>query len=683
MRHQHKKLAVTLCLMVAAVPLVFSPQISHGQEQQHLSPQQLFAMPSANDRVRSVISALSRRQIDGALKSLEKITATYPWHMDSQYLYASVLAVKGHKEEALDALQMAIDNGFDNRQILFKDANLANIQKEPRFQKMVEALLNKTESKNKAEAATQTVPKTVSSQQAMVDGTNTLWEPRFEMLWSQFVFNDRKVAPATVQSFNDPAAKKLNTLFQRGLAAGNNGDLYDNRDRDHSKLTEKQYPQLAHVRYSPVAAKLNTDYGFNTRILFDAPTLGNSSTAVTSGAFWRSHSRLGYTTPGGAQKLYLQHVRNHLYVYPAVKDYSDTEDLLPANTPFLITTIGKSGSDKPYLRAVASILAAFKPEVKERLAKDGQLMSAVQMILRKNLKTVKKPEHYFSTKAHPIAFAADQLQLEKMIEHANGLNMGDYPGLPLLKVNSENKPIAGIDNFVGQMPEPLFTTPSSLSRVIRSSAFEKTINIETTASRSDQKGDVTFRWVILRGNPEKISINSEDDGAKAEIKVQWHTRKDLTIKGHYSGRVEIAVFADNGKEVSAPAILNFYYPPYQERVYDPSGNLLSIDHREPAGSYSDPQLFVKRDWKDSFRYDEKNRLIGWTRVSGDEKTEFTYHGAKIISKDNLGRALKAEQIGLLYNRDKKGRMVIEGEPLGRYLNYQYQNEKDLRGFLIN
>ncbi len=681
MRHHYKKIAATLTLLVAAAPLVFSVRPAQAQEQQ-LPAQHLFAMPAANDKVRNVVSALSRRQIDGALKSLEQITQSYPWHMQSQYLFASVLAVKGRKKEALDALEAAINNGFNNRQILFKDANLANIQKEPRFQKIVEKLLSQPENKSEKPVGVAAKPTPVRGQHAMVSNQNTFWEPRFEMLWSRFAFNDRKVAPPNVQSFNDPAAKKLNSLFQRGLAAGNNGDLYDNRDRGHSTLLNSQHPQLAQIKYSPIATKLNIDYGFNTRILFDAPTIGNSSTAVTSGAFWRSQSRLGYTTPGGAQKLYLQHVRNHLYIFPAVKDYSAKEDLLPANTPFLITTKGKSGSDRPYMRAVASILAAFKPDVKDQLAKDGQLMSAVQMILRRNLKGISDDNQYLSAKAHPIVFSADQLQLEKMIDHANKLELGDYPGLPLLKIISENKPAAGIDNFVGQMPEPLFTTPSSIARVIRSSAYRKTLSIDMSASRSDQKSDVSFKWVVLRGNREKIAIENGSDGEKAEISIAWHTRSDLTVNGHYAGRVEIAIFADNGKELSAPAILNFYYPPYQKREYDGKGNLLSIDHQEPEGSYSDPQLFVKRDWKDTFKYDGNNRLIGWTRFANGKETEFTYHGAKIISKDNQGRALKAEQIGLLYNRNKKGRMVIEEEPLGRFLNYQYQDNKDLRGLLI-
>ncbi len=672
-------IALSLFIGISVSP---SARAQDGPKQPATTPpSELFSMPVVNDRMRSVLSALARKQLDAAAKTLKTITETYPWHMESHYLLASVQAVKGEKEAALDNLQRAIDNGFDNQQALFKDANLASIQKEPRFQKMVEGLINTAASDKDDKALTLPISKPVNGI-GMISSQNTFWEPRFEMLWSSFAFNDRKVAPATVQGINDPAAKKLNMLFRTGKAAGNNGDLYDNRDRNHSKLNPKNYPQLTFSQYSAIAQQLNTDYGFNLRILFGNPTFGNSSTALTSGNFWRSQTRLGYTTPGGPQKLYLQHVRNHLYIYPAVQDYDSKEDLIPANTAFLLTTVGKSGSDQPYMRAVAAILAAFKPEVKDQLTADGQLMSAVQMILRRNIKPVQNRDDYLSSKAHPIAFNGDDVNLAAMIDHANKLELGDYPGLPLLKVAAENQPIEGVDNFVGQMPELLFTTPSGTARVVRNSAFEKSMSLTVSPSRNDQKEDVSFVWKVLRGDKNKITIETKSDGKNAQINIKWHDRDDLTIKGHYAGRVEIAVFADNGKELSAPAILNFYYPPYQTREYDESGKLISIDHREPKGAYSDPQLFVKRDWKDTYQYDGKDRLIGWIRERGDEKTEFTYHGAQITQKDKQGRVVLAEQVGLIFNRDEKGRMVIKEKPLGQFLKYEYLDDQDKRGLLI-
>jgi hypothetical protein len=37
------------------------------------------------------------------------------------------------------------------------------------------------------------------------------------------------------------------------------------------------------VTYAPAARAADLDYGLNDRLLFDRPTLGNSSTAITEG----------------------------------------------------------------------------------------------------------------------------------------------------------------------------------------------------------------------------------------------------------------------------------------------------------------------------------------------------------------------------------------------------------------
>ena len=74
----------------------------------------------------------------------------------------------------------------------------------------------------------------------------------------------------------------------------------------------------------PAAARAaDLDYGLNDRLLFDRPTFGNSSTAITGGALWRSLPRLAMTRPDGTGpfRLWQNAAANHLYVYPAHKDY--------------------------------------------------------------------------------------------------------------------------------------------------------------------------------------------------------------------------------------------------------------------------------------------------------------------------------------------------------------------------
>ena len=115
----------------------------------------------------------------------------------------------------------------------------------------------------------------------------------------------------------------LREHVRRGRAAGNHGDLYDNRDRGHSALKPEAHPQLAHVAYAPAAQAADLDYGLNDRLDFGAPTFGNSSTAITAGPHWRSLPRQALTRPDGAGpfRLWQTAAANAVYVHPAHRDY--------------------------------------------------------------------------------------------------------------------------------------------------------------------------------------------------------------------------------------------------------------------------------------------------------------------------------------------------------------------------
>ena len=71
------------------------------------------------------------------------------------------------------------------------------------------------------------------------------------------------------------------------------------------RSTPEAYPQLAHVVYGPAARAADLDYGLADRLLFERPTLGNSSTAITAGALWRSLPRAALTEPDGTGPLRL------------------------------------------------------------------------------------------------------------------------------------------------------------------------------------------------------------------------------------------------------------------------------------------------------------------------------------------------------------------------------------------
>lgn len=680
-KHPTSTLVITFWITLFAV---LSPSYAQTPPQKvPIQFQEVFFMPALGGQLQPVIAALASKRFSEAEKRLKKIIAAFPWHGQSHYLLASLMAIQGRTDEAIESLKVAIDNGFSNQSALYKDPNLVRIREDKRFAVLAEKLIAKLASDH-TKKRTPIAPHAVVNGNAVVSTQNTAWDQRFGVLKSFFKFNSRKVAPATVRNGEDPATKKLNELFRRGLAAGNNGDLYDNRDRHHSNLSIKEFPQLSFTQYGDLAKLQDTDYGLNSRILFNAPTIGNSSTAVNSGVFWRSQARLGYTIPGGVQKYFLQYMSNHLYVYPAVQDFTaKSGDNMPANSPYILVTEGKSGSDRPFLKAIVSILAALKPEVKDTLAKTKRLMPAVQMIFRKGQKGVHTREVYLSSKAHPVVFSGGNINLIKMITLANNLKAEDVPPVVFLNVTEESGPEKGVDNFAAKIPESLFNTPASIARAIRNTSYEKRIVVSTRNTQYPGSKPLSYKWVLLQGDPKKVKITPKNtEGSLAEIRIGWHGKLDFPGRPDIeTNRVEIGVFADNGKELSAPSFINILYPRNQTRIYDSANRLLSLSHRASKGVYVDPQIFPKRDWQDDYKYDAKGNLTGWIRTRHSGKTEFSRHGAIIVEKDAKGRPIKAEKIEYQYGRDQHGRLTVTEKPLKDFLQYHYLDDADSQGII--
>ncbi|WP_169566137.1 tetratricopeptide repeat protein [Sneathiella limimaris] len=647
--------------------------------------QNLFEMPEVSSHMQRAIAALKVRNIGLAQNTLEGIAKKYPWYVEAHYILATLYTAQNKPDQAITSLNKAVEAGFTNHQLLYKDNNLKPLRDRPDFQSLAEGLIQKSATgQTSSETEIKVFP--VRGDTALISTDNTHWDGKLLTLRSYFKFNDRRAANSTVQNIKDPIASQLNSLFQRGLAAGNTGDIYDNRDHRHSSLHKKQYPQLTFSAYSEKAKAQQLDYGLNTKILFNSPTIGNSSTAITGGPFWRSQARLSYTIPNGPQHLFLQYLNNHIYVFPSVRDYDYQEgkqDYLPTNTPYLIISKGKSGSDRPFLRAVATILAAFKPDDKDELIKTNRLASAVQTVFRKGLKSVQSDADYFTSKAHKVVYEKSDIDLLKMIKIANDFDASTFPAPVQMRVIEESKLKPGIDDFTRALPEQLFNSPSTIARIVRGTAYEKTMSLEVRSVTPGIAEDITYKWVLLQGDPKKVSIKPlTASGNKVEIRSKWQKPFKLSHDPEVtSSRVEIAVFATTKNNVSAPSFLTLLYPRNENREYNAQGRLLSLDHRPTGKTYVDPQIFSKRNWKDEYRYDAKGRLIGWTRTKGTKVSEFTYHGALVLEKDSQGRATRAQRVAYEYSRASNGQTEAQEKLLNAYLNYEYVNDTDQRGII--
>jgi len=465
-------------------------------------------------------------------------------------------------------------------------------------------------------------------------------------------------APVLGAHKNAPAHQLLRRLVANGQAAGNLGDLYENRDRDHSWLNPKHHPQLTRVQYDEAFKQRNFDYGVSLSMLFDAPLIGHSSTAVTSGTMWRSHARLALTTRGGADRLYENYRSGQIHVYPEVRDHDpERGDLLPANTPYMLISQGSSGSDQAHLEALAMILAAFQPATKAFLKEQGLLAPTVQMVYRRARLGVRTRAAYLSGGAHPSVFRDSDIQLARMVGLANAIAPGEVPPLVQLKVLEETQAREGVDFFGEGLSERLFDTPAAIARVWRSSQGRREM-VVTAADTVDPNGrELTFDWVVLRGDHSKIRITPlTENGRYARIELDWQAPQPAPGSPDIaSARIDIGVFANNGVHDSAPSFVSILLPRHEVRDYadSASGPRVLRVNRSAGKTYADPLIFPKTDWADSYLYDEAEKLIGWRRLRKNDERQY----------DALGRLLVAQEarMALRYpvTTDAKQRRVVQ------------------------
>ena len=396
-----------------------------------------------------------------------------------------------------------------------------------------------------------------------------------------------------------PAGSEIGNLLRKwydaGTAAGNIGDYYDNRDGGHSRLDLTRHPQLQpYLILTEEQIKARANWGRQMRVLPDV-VIGNSSTAynATSGG---SNPRGYYTHPQGLTLLYSQYIGGNLYIYPEHTDYDPGHngvgggygDLFPINTPYLIISQGSSGSDRPFMQAVAYTLAAFRPEVKRKLRESGMLMPVVQMLLRISSSRVAADADYLTGKAHPPVFQGSEVNARKMVETANGITLSNLPPMARIRVVSEDEPVLGRDYFEPGRDEKLADTPAAVGRIFRSSAETRKIIIDASDSNDLNEKPLKFFWRVLQGDESRIKIRYlNPDQSKAEITVFHFNRFPVDGRpGLGTNRVDIGVFVHNGTYYSPPAFLTFYTLDREDRTYASDGKIVDIGYNAGTASLS-------------------------------------------------------------------------------------------------
>ena len=331
----------------------------------------------------------------------------------------------------------------------------------------------------------------------------------------------------------------LDGNFAKG---SNGGDLYMNRDSDHSRLVATNWPGLVEIRADENLRTHAFGRGMPD-VLFNRPVFGNASLAFTQGPFWRSFPRALTTIERRRlplmQKMYLS---NQIWVFPAVDDFNFVNtnlygDVFASVTPYWISTEGRSWSDQYYLKAALEASRSFKPETKKEIVRRGLLAPTVQSLLRKSLKKVSGEEGYLSPAAHPTAMPPNALDMRRLKEAAAAMEPDGIP--PVVAVSI----IGRKPSSEPPAPEVMYVTPFASSFVLRAPDEERSFTL--VASGADE---YAFRIVHDDFGAARIE-NAE--GCVARVLVR---RSRMTSVN----RVDVAVF---GKTRSsgwgAPSFVSF------------------------------------------------------------------------------------------------------------------------------
>ena len=402
---------------------------------------------------------------------------------------------------------------------------------------------------------------------------------------------------AEIVKQGDPVAKILNDWFAEGSAAGLTGMVYENRDDAHSMFDYPSYPQLEFFHPGPDESPRMPTKGASVTVR-PMPTFANASMSAPA-AQGGSLPRLSYyLDQNGLNFLSAQYLHNNLSFYPEHQDHDEGfngrggwGDLYPTNSPCLLISQGSSFSDKPFLQAFIRATAALKPETQSALIRTRLLVPALQSLFRQTYGAVRTEEDYFTGKAHPVVFDGTLIDEERFVRRAHGLTVPAIPPIVLLEVLKETQPQSQVDFFEENkgVSERIADSPCVIARTFRGSAFQREM-IVTARKTGDLMGRLLeFKWVLLQGDPNRVTIKPSPTGEEAHISVAWHPMMWPKDNIH-SHRVDIGVFASNGVSWSPPSFITFYMLPNEARFYTPAGRLEEICYAEENPDPGLPEL---------------------------------------------------------------------------------------------
>ncbi len=599
------------------------------------------------------------------------------------YNLACALALQGKDAQAGVNLDKAISLGFSNVEMLETDEDLTSMRRRADFKRYLDKARRVKPEVTPYEMKDDLL--------GVVEESDTAWDYDMGIFRTYFQFPQQQ--PATTNLYNGAGAKQVQEWLKAKTAAGSYGILYDNRDEGHSQADVKRFPGLAQVRYGEEAKQRGLQMA-GARFLYNATVIGNSSLAMTEGPFWRCISRSLTTGTRQGALLFMQYSSNHLYVYPSHQDYlaDKVGDAFSANSPYLVTSLGSSFSDKPFVHAFISTMAAMDPEVAKFLTQSGRIAPTLQMLLRSTQKHLASPDEYLTGKAHRVVLNPANVNAEAMVKLAHAMTTNTIPPLAYIRLEQMNPPPArqGVDFFDARSDELVVQTPALFSMVMRGPAEKRSLRFAAGAIPPGVTEKMEYKWVVLQGDPQWVEIKPETpDNSSVTITLTHPPMVPFVLEPSsdpekpalMTSRVDVGVFVSNGTSWSPPAMVSFYYLPNEERIYDKDGRLVKIDYAKAAAVYADPILTLPKRWIDVYKYDAKGVMTGWDRTRGNLTEAFTADGFKVETRDKLGRPQTARVVDYLprTGAGPAGGVELSQSDSPRIVTYTYSGPTDQRG----
>ena len=446
------------------------------------------------------------------LKGVELLPEDPTWHYN---LACSIAHFKGREKNAFDELEKAIDLGFRDAEAIEKDADLRQLNSHRRYDELIEYA---KEMRSRP---------LMFGPLACVDATGVFGKP--------IALGEQNLG----WNF-DFGCFVARMKLESGGAGGNFGDLYMNRDGAHSMLDATGFPGLTVVRFDQAGRDRGLDLNA-PNVMFPYPVFGNSSRAFTHEVYWRSLPRALMTIePHSIKRMMKFYLSNQVWVFPANADIAPVGtngDVFASIAPYWITTAGKSFSDIPYLKAALEASRHFGDETKREIVRRSLLAPTIQTLIRKSLIGVDDENAYLGAKAHPTAFPADAVRIDRLVGMAAAMKPEEVPPLASLLITAA--PV----KMQGKRPELTYASAFAWAFVLRAEDERREFFIRATGAKE-------FAFAVTHGAEGAATIERiGTDAAKVTL------RRDAITP---VARVDVAVFGRNpGTGWGAPSYVSF------------------------------------------------------------------------------------------------------------------------------